>query len=125
MIALSIPNVTLRPFRSGDEASLNDEASGGIGVELEDDVNRRSGEIGYWLGEEHWGKGIGTAAVKAMTEHAFATFDICRLFAPVFDRNRASARVLEKAGYELEGRHRKAVLKGGVTMDELRYACVR
>ena len=44
--------------------AVNHEASGGIGVELEDDVNRRSGEIGYWLGEEHWGKGIATAAVQ-------------------------------------------------------------
>ena len=100
-------------------------AVGGIGLVLRDDVFRRSAEIGYWLGEEHWGRGIVTEAVRAVTDYAFATFDLCRLFAGVFEWNPASMRVLEKAGYEFEGRMKKAVIKDGETIDELIYAIVR
>jgi ribosomal-protein-alanine N-acetyltransferase len=100
-------------------------AVGGIGFELGTDVHRRSAEIGYWLGEPFWGRGIATEALRAVTEYAFATFDICRLEAGVFDWNPASARVLEKAGYTLEGRARCAVVKNGRLGDRLLYALVR
>ena len=100
-------------------------AVGGIGLVLKDDVFRRSAEIGYWLGEEYWGRGIVTEAVRAVTDYAFATFDLCRVFAGVFEWNPGSMRVLEKAGYELEGRMRKSVTKDGQTIDELIYAVVR
>ena len=73
-------------------------AVGGIGLVLKDDVFRRSAEIGYWLGEEYWGRGIVTEAARAVTDYAFATFDLCRVFAGVFEWNPASMRVLEKAG---------------------------
>jgi RimJ/RimL family protein N-acetyltransferase len=63
-------------------------------------------------------------AVRAFTEYAFATFDLCRIFAGVFETNPASARVLEKAGYLLEGRMRRSVLKDGKMLDQLLYACV-
>ena len=101
------------------------EVVGGIGVEPGTDVFRRSAEIGYWLGEPFWGRGIATEALRAMTEYAFATFDICRLEAGVFEWNPASARVLEKAGYTLEGRARLGVTKDGRTGDRLLYALVR
>jgi len=101
------------------------EAVGGIGFILQPDVARRSAEIGYWLGEEFWGRGIATEAVIAVTDHAFANHDLCRVYAHVFDWNRASARVLEKAGYEFEGRMRKSVTKDGQTIDQLIYAVVR
>jgi RimJ/RimL family protein N-acetyltransferase len=100
-------------------------AAGGIGLVLKDDVFRRSAEIGYWLGEEYWGRGIVTEAVRAITDYAFATFDVCRLFAGVFEWNPASMRVLEKAGYEFESRMKKSVTKDGETIDELIYALVR
>jgi RimJ/RimL family protein N-acetyltransferase len=101
------------------------EAVGGIGFTLQHDVGRRSAEIGYWLGEEFWGRGIATDALIAVTEHAFANYDLCRLYAHVFDWNGASARVLEKAGYSFEGRLRKSVTKEGQTIDQLMYAMIR
>jgi len=101
------------------------EAVGGIGFTSQHDVGRRSAEIGYWLGEPFWGRGIATEALIAVTDYAFANFDLCRLFAHVFDWNGASARVLEKAGYAFEGRLRKSVTKDGQTIDQLMYAIIR
>jgi RimJ/RimL family protein N-acetyltransferase len=101
------------------------EAVGGIGYTMQSDVARRSAEIGYWLGEDFWGRGIATEALIAMTDHAFANHDLCRVFAHVFDWNQASARVLEKAGYAFEGRMRKSVTKEGQTIDQLMYAMIR
>ena len=101
------------------------EAVGGIGFTVQYDVARRSGEIGYWLGEEFWGRGIATEALIAVTDHAFSNYDVCRLYAHVFDWNRASARVLEKAGYEFEGRMKQSVTKDGQTIDQLMYAMIR
>ena len=105
--------------------AVADEAVGGVGYTIDSDVNYRSAEIGYWLGEDFWGRGIATEALIAVTEHAFSTYDLCRLYAHVFDWNPASARVLEKAGYVFEGRLRKSVTKAGQTIDQLMYAIVR
>ena len=101
------------------------ELMGGIGITLKSDVNRLTAEIGYWLGEPHWGQGIATAALQAMTEWAFAEFDLVRLYGEVFESNPASGRVLEKAGYELEGRLRRSIVKDGQIIDALLYAMVR
>jgi RimJ/RimL family protein N-acetyltransferase len=98
------------------------EAVGGIGFSVQSDVGYRSAEIGYWLGEEFWGRGIATESLMAVTEHAFASYDLCRLYAHVFEWNLASARVLEKAGYAFEGRLIKSVTKDGKTIDQLLYA---
>lgn len=106
-------------------ANVNDEAVGGIGFILQQDVGRRSAEVGYWLGEEYWGRGLATQAVKVITEYAFVHYDICRLYAHVFEWNVASTRVLEKAGYLLEGRLKKSVIKDGKTIDQLMYAITR
>ena len=102
--------------------ALNDEAIGGIGFSMQADVLYRSAEIGYWLGEEFWGRGLATEALAAVSDYAFASFDLCRLYAHVFDWNPASARVLEKAGYTYEGRLVKSVTKDGKTIDQLMYA---
>ena len=102
-----------------------DELIGGIGVELGEDVHHRSGEIGFWLGEAFWGRGIVTRAVIAFTPWAFERFDLLRIWAGVFESNPASARVLEKAGYAFEGRHRAAVMKDGRALDELIYGRLR
>ncbi|WP_133271208.1 GNAT family N-acetyltransferase [Hymenobacter radiodurans] len=104
---------------------VDGEAAGSISVLFKQDVNRRSAEIGYFLGQQFWGRGITTAAVVALTDYAFTNFDLCRLYAVVFAPNAASARVLEKAGYELEARLRKSITKDGQTMDSLLYASVK
>jgi RimJ/RimL family protein N-acetyltransferase len=105
--------------------ALDDEAVGGVGFTVQHDVGYRSAEIGYWLGEEFWGRGIATDALIAVTEYAFSNYDLCRLYAHVFDWNPASARVLEKAGYQFEGRLKKSVTKNGQTIDQLMYALIR
>ena len=104
---------------------VDGEAAGGIGFIPQEDVSRRSAEIGYWLGEAYWGRGIATDAVRAVTTHIFATFDICRIYATVFESNPASARVLEKAGFVYEGRMRQAVTKNGHRLDALMYALLK
>ena len=102
-----------------------DEAIGCIGMLPQNDVARLSAEVGYWLGEPFWGRGIATAALKALTEHAFTEFDLVRLYATVMEWNPASARVLEKAGYEYEGLMRKSAVKDGQVIDQWLYAIVR
>jgi len=101
------------------------QAAGGIGFTMQHDVGRRSAEIGYWLGEAFWGRGIATEALITVTDYAFSNYDVCRLYAHVFDWNGASARVLEKAGYVFEGRMKKSVTKDGQTIDQLMYAMIR
>ena len=104
---------------------VDGQAVGGIGLVPQTDIFRRSAEIGYWLGEAYWGRGIVSEAVSAFTEWAFANFDLCRIYAGVFEWNPSSARVLEKAGFEFEGRMKKAVIKEDRTGDELIYATTR
>ncbi|MCI0336516.1 MAG: GNAT family N-acetyltransferase [Acidobacteria bacterium] len=100
-------------------------AVGGIGLVLQTDIYRRSAEIGYWLGEEFWGRGIASEAVRTFTEWAFDNFDLCRIYAGVLEWNPASMRVLEKAGFQFEARLRKGVTKEGKTMDDFLYSVVR
>lgn len=104
---------------------VDGEAVGSIGITTNDDIFRRSAEIGYWLGRAYWGRGITTEAVKAITAWSFESLDFCRIHAGVFAWNHASARVLEKAGYLLEGRLIKSVTKNGQIIDQLLYAITR
>lgn len=101
------------------------EAVGSISLLFQADVYRRSAEIGYWLGRQFWGQGIATAAVRTLSDYGFTHFDLARLYARVYAANQASARVLEKAGYELEGRLRAAITKNGQTFDALLFARVK
>ena len=105
--------------------AVNGEAVGGIGITLQADIHRVSAEMGYWLGEEYWGRGIMTCAVSAFAGYAFSTFALSRVFACVFEWNRASARVLEKSGFVLEARLRRSAVKAGRIIDEFQYALVR
>jgi RimJ/RimL family protein N-acetyltransferase len=88
------------------------------------DVERVSAEIGYWLAEPFWGRGIATEAVVAVTQYAIATHRITRVFALPFASNAASCRVLEKAGYALEGRLRRSAIKDGKIVDQMQYAFI-
>jgi len=92
---------------------FDDQLAGEIGISIKDDVFRLNGEIGYFIGEPFWGKGLATEAIRKMTEYAFATFDIIRIVAGVFEFNKASMRALEKNGYYLESIRKKAVIKNG------------
>ena len=98
------------------------EAAGGIGIELRTDVERVSAEIGYWLGEPFWGRGIATEALQFVTADAFTRFEITRLFAVPFADHAASVRVLEKAGYVKEGHLRQSAIKDGKVRDQCLYA---
>jgi RimJ/RimL family protein N-acetyltransferase len=97
-------------------------AAGGIGVHPGQDVHRYTATVGYWLGEEFWRRGIMTEAVTAVTNFWFDNFPLRRISAEVFANNTASARVLEKAGFILEGRLKNHVVKEGEVLDSLLYA---
>src|SRR5439155_7141617 len=101
--------------------TVDGEPVGGIGFVLHPDVERVSAEIGYWLAEPFWGRGIATEALVAVTAHAMQTHGLTRVFAVPFAWNAASCRVLEKAGYVLEGRLRKSAIKDGRITDQLQY----
>jgi len=103
---------------------VSSEAVGGIGFELKTDVERYSAEVGYWLGEEFWGQGICTSALKAATPYALEVYPLNRIFATPFSKNLASIRVLEKAGYRREGIMRQSAFKDGRFLDEVLYAFV-
>ncbi len=104
--------------------AVDGRAVGGIGFVLHEDVERVSAEIGYWLGEPFWGRGIVTEALKATTSYAIEQFGLTRVYAVPFAWNGASARVLEKAGYTLEGRLHRSAIKDGVVTDQLQYAFI-
>lgn len=98
------------------------EAAGGIGLEPGSDIERRSAEIGYWLGEAHWGKGLTTAAVRALTSYGFEKLGLTRIFAVPFASSSASMRVLERCGYIREGVMRRSAVKEGRVLDQVLYA---
>ena len=91
---------------------------------LHSDVERVSAEIGYWLGEPFWGRGIATSALVAVTSYAIETHRLTRIYAVPFAWNAASCRVLEKAGYVLEARLRNSAIKDGRLTDQLQYAFI-
>ena len=100
------------------------QAIGGIGFVMRADVERVSAEIGYWLGETFWGRGIATEALAAVTRYAIGTHNLTRLFAVPFAWNAASCRVLEKAGYVLEARLHRSCIKDGQITDQMQYAFI-
>jgi ribosomal-protein-alanine N-acetyltransferase len=104
--------------------AVNDEAVGGIGFVVDGDVERVSAEIGYWLAEPLWGRGITTEALVAITRLAGEMHGLTRVYALPFASNQASCRVLEKAGYVLEGRLRRSAIKEGKIIDQLQYAFI-
>jgi ribosomal-protein-alanine N-acetyltransferase len=118
-----------RPVESQFAIVVDGEAVGGIGLDLIDGAPKavcgHSAEFGYWLGESYWGKGIMTEAAAALAEWAFTELRLVRLQAAVFARNPASARVLEKIGFQFEGRLRARYCRDDQFIDGLLYAKVR
>lgn len=104
---------------------LEGKCIGVVGVQFGDNEYYYSAEIGYWIAEDHWGKGIGTEAVSKMTDYVFSTTETIRLSAPVYSPNKASMRVLEKCGYALEAIHQRTVYKNDAFMDEHIYVKFR
>lgn len=96
----------------------NDQFVGEIGITPHQDVFRLGAEMGYFIGEPFWGKGIATEAIRLMVAYAFTTFNLIRIEAGVYDFNKASMRVLEKNDFYLESIKRKAVFKNGVILDD-------
>lgn len=98
---------------------------GNIGLIKGTDIHRQSAEIGYFIGEPYWHKGITTTAVKLITEYGFKNLDIVRIHTGIFEYNTASIRVLEKCGFIKEGVFQKSVFKQGKLWDEVRYAKIK
>ena len=113
--------------KSGIQKAIIHEGKfvGSTGITIGQSIRTREGVIGYWLGEEYWGLGIATHAIKAMTDYAFKNTDIVRISAGVFSPNTGSMRALEKAGYELEAVLKKSIYKDDNLFDEYLYVKFR
>ncbi len=102
-----------------------DQLCGVICVIIQKDVYRKSGELGYWLGEEYWGRGIATRAVSEIVDYGFNTLNLERIFAGVFENNVGSCRVLEKNDFDQEAVFKNAIYKNNSLYHEFRYAKLR
>ena len=106
---------------------IEGKAVGAIGIITQDqnDVYRYSAELGYWIGEPHWGKGLMTDIVRRFSREVFQRYNVWRIYAGVYHTNIASQRVLDKAGYFREGVLRKAAFKDGKVLDEVRFSLLK
>ena len=105
--------------------TIDKKLIGSIGIVAKTDIYRKNFEIGYFLSEEFWGKGIVTKAIKAATSYAFRDFDIVRIYAEPFSDNSGSRRALEKAGFRLEATLKSNVIKNGFIKDSCIYSILR
>ena len=105
--------------------TIDDKAIGSIGAFRQDNIHKQTAELGYYIGEDYWGKGIMTEAVKQICEFVFSKSDIIRIYAEPFAYNTASCRVLEKAGFQYEGTLRKNAVKNGKVLDMKMYSLLR
>lgn len=101
---------------------IEGEAVGSIGIFPQSDIHKKNAEIGYWLSEYYWGKGIMAEAIKSIVEYGFRTFDITRIFARPFGTNRQSQSVLIKAGFKQEAVFHKALYKNNEFIDEVYFS---
>ena len=101
---------------------IEEAAVGGIGIRIGSDVHKYTAELGYWLGEEFWGRGVMSEAVNALSDYFFRNYPLHRIWAETFSNNPASARILEKSGFVLEGQMKNNVVKNGALLDSRRYA---
>ena len=104
---------------------LDGQAAGSVGLFRQGDVYRKNAELGYWLAEDYWGRGVMTDAVRRLCAEGFERWDIARIYAEPFADNLGSRRVLEKAGFTLEGTMRRGAYKNGAYRDWCMYALLR
>ncbi len=104
---------------------LEGELVGSVALVPQSDVYRKSAEIGYWIGEPYWGKGIATEAIRQILDFGFENLDIVRIYTGIYGHNLASQKVLEKNGFQKEAVFKKAVFKNGKFCDEVRYGILR
>jgi ribosomal-protein-alanine N-acetyltransferase len=107
-------------IRTADDALI-----GGCGFDDFQVGKSHRAEVGYWLAKPYWGRGIMTAVVRRLCQHAFAEFGLVKITAHVFSHNPASARVLEKCGFQEEGLLRKHFLKDGQFLDARLFALLK
>jgi len=101
---------------------INGKAAGAIGITPDEDVYRMNAEIGYWLGEDHWGKGIMTAVIKATVKYVFENLGIKRIYATPFATTLGSIKALKKAGFTKEATIRNGVIKNNKILDYYIYS---
>ena len=116
---------TERDSRYAFAITYDGKVIGSIGVFRKENVHRLTAELGYYIAEPHWGKGIVTEAVKQICAYVFMNTDIVRIFAEPYAHNAASCRVLEKAGFQLEGTLRQNAIKNGQMTDMKMYAILK
>lgn len=102
--------------------TVNGKVIGSIGAFRQGNIHRQTAELGYYIAEEYWGKGIMTEAVKQLCAYVFSNTDIIRIYAEPFAYNIGSCRVLEKAGFQYEGTLRSNALKNGKVLDMKMYS---
>lgn len=105
--------------------TVDDRAVGSIGVFRQGNIHRQTAELGYYIAEEHWGKGFMTEAVRQVCRYVFENSDIIRIYAEPFAFNAASCRVLEKAGFNCEGTLRSNAVKNGRVIDVKMYSLLK
>jgi RimJ/RimL family protein N-acetyltransferase len=105
--------------------AFDDDAVGGCGMKQGEGGERCNVEIGYWLAEPYWGRGVVTRAVRVLTELSFARAEVTRVFAPVHADNPASMRVLQKNGFHLEARLKRSAIKADRVIDRVQWARLR
>ena len=102
--------------------TVNGKVIGSIGAFRQTNIHNKTAELGYYIAEEYWGKGIMTEAVKQLCDYVFSHTDIIRIYAEPFSYNIGSCRVLEKAGFQYEGTLRSNALKNGIVLDMKMYS---
>lgn len=105
--------------------AVEDKAVGSIAVERGQNIHRRTGELGYYVAEPYWNRGIGESAVRQIVEYVFAHSDIVRIYAEPFSYNKGSCRILEKNGFQLEGVMRRNAVKNGEFLDMKLYSVIK
>ncbi|MEP7196546.1 MAG: GNAT family protein [Saprospiraceae bacterium] len=120
-----ISNISKQNPREVLAIEYKSQAIGAIGLHPQEDIFFKNAELGYWIAEDFWGKGIMKSTIQLMLDYAFSNFDFERIFARPFGRNLASQKVLEKCGFTLEAKLYKTIFKNNQYEDEWIYSMRR